>query len=83
MSRVEQDFWATADPKSSLFDWKFPDPPHSTAYLSETVYQCVEPVTYVSHDADDGAWQFLGPRMDEGGPRSSAVFTMQSMKIPA
>lgn len=67
MSRVEQDFWASADPKSSLFDWTFPDPPHSTAYLSETVHQGIEPITYVSHDADDGAWQFLGESMDEGG----------------
>ena len=67
MERVEQDFWASADPKSSLFDWKFPDPPHSSAYLSETVYNGKEPITYVSHDADDGAWQFLGHSMDGGG----------------
>jgi hypothetical protein len=67
MTRVEQDFWASADPQSSLFDWKFPDPPHATAFLSETVYNGSEPVTYVSHDADDGAWQFLGDSMDQGG----------------
>ena len=24
-------------------------------------------MTYVSHDADDGAWQYLGDRMVEGG----------------
>jgi Domain of unknown function (DUF4262) len=67
MTRVEQDFWASAYPQSSLFDWKFPDPPRATAYLSETVNDGSEPVTYVSHDADDGAWQFLGGSMDKGG----------------
>jgi Domain of unknown function (DUF4262) len=67
MTRIEDDFWASADPQSSLFDWKFPDSPHSAAYLSETVYNGSEPVTYVSHDADDGAWQFLGDSMDQGG----------------
>jgi hypothetical protein len=67
MTRLEQDFLASVDPESSMSDWKFPDPPHSTAFLSETVYKGIEEITYVSHDAEDGAWQFLGDRMDEGG----------------
>ena len=64
---TERDFLAANDPKSSLFDWKFPNSPHSTAYLSQTVQAGIEPVVYVSHDADDGAWQFLGDSMSEGG----------------
>ena len=67
MTRVEDDFWASADPTSSLFDWKFPDPPHTGVFLSETVHTGAEPVTYVSHDAEDGAWQFLGDSMSDGG----------------
>jgi len=67
MADVEDDFWASADPKSSLFNWKFPDPPHTRVFLSETVHQCKEPVTYVSHDEEDGAWQFLGYSMSDGG----------------
>lgn len=67
MTRVENDFWASTDPNSSLFNWKFPDPPHTRVYLSETVFKGIEAVTYVSHDAEDGAWQFLGPRMIDGG----------------
>jgi Domain of unknown function (DUF4262) len=66
-TRVELDFWASADPKSSLFKWSFPDPPHTGAYLSQTVHAGTEPVTYVSHDAVDGAWQFLGDSMSDGG----------------
>jgi hypothetical protein len=62
-TNVEQDFWASLDPSSSLFDWKFPDPPHTAAFLSKAVHTGAEPVTYVSHDSEDGAWQFLGDSM--------------------
>lgn len=67
MTKVENDFWASADPKSSLFNWKFPDDPHTRVFLSETVHNGTEPVTYVSHDTEDGAWQFLGDSMSDGG----------------
>ena len=48
MTRVEDDFWASNDEKSSLFKWKFPDDPHTRAFLSETVHKGTEDVTYVS-----------------------------------
>jgi hypothetical protein len=67
MTEIEDDFWASTDPKSSLFDWKFSDPPHTRVFLSKSVHEKREPVTYVSHDAEDGAWQFLGDSMSEGG----------------
>jgi hypothetical protein len=67
MTRVESDFWASTDPKSSLFNWKFQDPPHTRVFLSQTVHDGIEPVIYVSHDAEDGAWQFLGKSMADGG----------------
>ena len=67
MTRVERDFWASTDPESSLFNWKFQDPPHTRVFLSQTVHDGIEPVTYVSHDAEDGAWQFLGESMADGG----------------
>ena len=67
MTAVEHDFWASTDPASSLFNWKFPDSPHTGVYLSQTVHDGTEPVTYVSHDDEDGAWQFLGDSMSDGG----------------
>jgi hypothetical protein len=67
MTTIEDDFWASTDPKSGLFNWKFQDPPHARIFLSETVHQGTEPVTYVSHDDGDGAWQFLGDSMADGG----------------
>jgi hypothetical protein len=62
----EDDFWASADPSSSLFDWKFSDPPHTRVFLSKAVHSGRELITYVSHDAEDGAWQFLGDSMAGG-----------------
>jgi Domain of unknown function (DUF4262) len=66
MTTVEDDFWASADPKSSMFDWKFPDPPHTRVFLSKRVHTGIEQITYVSHDEEDGAWQFLGDSMSGG-----------------
>ena len=66
MTVFENDFWASADPRSSLFNWKFPDPPHTTVFVSEAVNSGAEPVTCVSHDLEDGAWQFLGDSMSGG-----------------
>ncbi len=49
--------------------WKFPDNPHTKVFLSVAISKGDEPITYVSHDADDGAWQFLGDSMVGGsGP---------------
>ena len=67
IGRVEEDFRASNDPKSSLFDWKFPDNPHTGVFLSKAVHGGSEPVNFVSHDADDGAWQFLGDSMSDSG----------------
>ncbi|ABF41426.1 hypothetical protein Acid345_2425 [Candidatus Koribacter versatilis Ellin345] len=67
MTKAENDFWASTDSNSSLFDWKFRDDPHTRVFLSESVHQGTQPVTYVSHDAEDGAWQFLGDSMSDGG----------------
>lgn len=66
MGHIEEDFWASSDPNSSLFDWRFPDGPHTMAILSKNVHNRVEPITFVSHDSD-GDWQFLGDSMTESG----------------
>jgi len=63
---LEYDLWAAYDDDNSISRWQFPDPPHTGSYLSQTVHDKEEPVTYVSHDAD-GDWQFLGDKMSDGG----------------
>ena len=63
---IAYDFWASHDEDSSLSHWKFSDSPHTSSYLSQTVHDKEEAVTYISHD-ENGDWQFLGDRMAEGG----------------
>jgi hypothetical protein len=59
-TNVERDLWASNDPDSSLFDWKFADPPHTGVFATKLVVSGDEPILYVSHDLSDGAWQFHG-----------------------
>jgi len=66
-TEIESDFWESVEGKGKFANWKFPDTPHTGVYLSKAVQAGTEPVTYVSHDADDGAWQFLGDSMIESG----------------
>ncbi len=65
-TETEDDFRKSLDPESSFYDWAFPDPPHTQSYLSTSVHDGDEVVTYISHDSD-GDWQFLGDRMADGG----------------
>jgi hypothetical protein len=58
---LEKDFWASHDPNSSLYDWKFEDPPHTGVYTTKPIMSDEEAIVYVCHDAEDGAWQFHGP----------------------
>ncbi len=39
-------------------DWKFQDPPNLAVIVHRTVLYSGEWIAYVSHDADDGGWQF-------------------------
>jgi Domain of unknown function (DUF4262) len=61
LSAAETEFWAANDPSTSIFDWKFPDSPHTGVYTTKRIVNGEEPILYVFHDADDGAWQFHGP----------------------
>ncbi len=73
-TNIERDFWTSADPTSSLANWKFSDPPHTGVFLSLAVHSGSEPVTYVSHDLEDGAWQFLGDSMAGDQPPVLSCF---------
>jgi len=70
-SAVDRDFWAANDPSSSMFDWKFPDPAHTGVYTTKRIMNGDEPILYVFHDAEDGAWQFHGP--SESRPEDASL----------
>jgi hypothetical protein len=61
LTALEKDFWASHNPDSSLYDWKFSEPLHTGVYTTNRIKDGEEPIIYVSHDSDDGAWQFHGP----------------------
>lgn len=42
-------------------DWPFTDPPARLVITMRSVIEGREPMVYVTHDADDEGWQFLGP----------------------
>lgn len=48
--------------------WQFPQPPNSPAITSKAILSGAEWIYYVSHDEDDGVWQFHG----YGGPAPEA-----------
>ena len=41
--------------------WKFLDPPNVAVFTHRQIMKGEEWIAYVSHDDDDGCWQFLGP----------------------
>ncbi len=41
-----------------MSDWQFLDPPNVAVIAHKRIVQQGEWIAYVTHDADDGAWQF-------------------------
>lgn len=73
-TRLEEDFWASHNPESSQYDWKFPDPPHKGVFTTKRVMNREEPILYVSHDPEDGAWQFHGAGESSTDPAALVCF---------
>ena len=42
-------------------DWPFEDPPNLAVITSRAIVSGDDWIAYVSHDEDDGGWQFHGP----------------------
>ena len=40
-------------------DWPFADPPDVATFTVRQIIDGTRPILLVSHDADDGGWQFL------------------------
>ncbi len=51
-----------------MMAWLFQDPPDVVAYTSKAVAELGHWIHYVSHDEDDGAWQFHSV---DGAPQST------------
>ena len=42
-------------------DWPFDDPPNTATITTRPVMDGTSWIALVSHDEDDGGWQFIGP----------------------
>jgi hypothetical protein len=63
-TRGEEDLWAANDPNSSLSKWQWPIPPHTRAFVRESIANQKEPVLTVYHD-HNGDWEFHGATSDK------------------
>lgn len=59
-------------------DWPFADPPTTAVFTSKRILAGLDWIHYVTHDAEDGAWQFhpyAAPTPDE----EAAVVSLRSI----
>ena len=53
--------------QSSPDEWPFADPKNVAVFTTTQVFQLRQPILRVSHDAEDGAWQFhTGAQVSSG-----------------
>ena len=58
--------------------WLFDDPPNVAVFTTKSIAFRQRPVLLVTHDEEDGAWQFL-PREGAGHEKDAALVTLRSM----
>jgi hypothetical protein len=58
-------------------DWSFQDPPNVAVFTSKDIVEKGKWIYYVSHDGDDGAWQF---HSIDGPPSSGSDARLVSLK---
>lgn len=58
-------------------DWKFEDPKNVAVITSRGIMQAGDWIAFVSHDEDDGGWQFHGEHPTQEA--DAAVVALQSI----
>ena len=60
--------------------WKFADPPNVAVFTTTRVIKDGEPILFVAHEADDGAWQFhAGAEIGSGALAEVIVVSLKTM----
>lgn len=57
--------WPWARREAAADGWRFEDAPNTAVITTRPVLDGREPILLVTHDEDDGGWQFLGDTVDE------------------
>ena len=60
-------------------NWPFVDPPNVAVLTSADIVDRGLPIVYVSHDADDGAWQFHSRNGAPGQELDARVVGLQTI----
>lgn len=63
---------------ATAMNWPFDDPPNVAVFTTKLIAARQQPVLLVTHDDDDGAWQFL-PLEGELCEPDAAVVSLRSM----
>lgn len=62
-----------------MTDWKFADPPNVAVISTKAVVSGETWIAHVSHDADDGAWQFHGALPEQVGEADAVLVSLRSI----
>ena len=62
-----------------MSDWKFSDPPNLAVIVDAAVLEGKQWIAYVSHDADDGGWQFHGPKSDDDTEHGASLVSLKNI----
>lgn len=61
-------------------DWRFSDPPNVAVFTSHAIARGVDWIYYVSHDEDDGGWQFHG-KSGITSPEDAALVALSTIVV--
>lgn len=59
--------------------WPFDDPPNVAVIANKKIISSEEWIAYVSHDSDDGAWQFHTRLSDTVSENDAVLVSLQSI----
>jgi hypothetical protein len=60
-------------------NWPFTDPPNVAVIVNRKIVQGHDWIAYVTHDADDGAWQFHTKDAEPPAEGEAAVVSLEAI----
>jgi len=63
----------------TIVDWEFSDPPNVAVIANQKIVLSGEWIAYVSHDSDDGAWQFHTNQSEPISEDDAVMVSLQSI----
>ena len=62
-----------------MIEWLFKDPTNVAVFTTRSIVQHGAWIAHVSHDEEDGSWQFHDSALGEPDPDDAMVVSLQSM----